>query len=240
MSEIETTIGRLNCVIVQQQPEVPPKAAVILCHGFGAPGEDLVPVAYEMMQTQPELQDAAFVFPQAPLELDPDYDGRAWWMIDVMRLQYLMATGQTREMRDVSPPDLPNCREDINLIIEWTGSEWKLPQSQVVVGGFSQGAMLATDVALQENSTLGGLVIWSGALICQSVWQTAARQRKSLNVVQSHGQQDPILSFEGAVELKELLSEAGHSVSFFPFPGPHTISRQALQEAAKLVRKAIP
>lgn len=240
MSRIETTIGRLNCVIFQQRPESNPKVAVILCHGFGAPGEDLVPVADEMIKNRPELQEAAFIFPQAPLELDPDYDGRAWWMIDVMRLQYLIATGQTREMRDVSPPELPNCRRDIELIIEWTENHWKLPKKQVVVGGFSQGAMLATDVALHAKSALGGVVIWSGALICQSDWRTAARQQQPFKVVQSHGQQDPILSFEGAVELKELLSEAGHSVGFFPFTGPHTISLQALQQAADLVSSAIP
>jgi len=239
MDKMGKKIGRLNCTIVQSKKDLVPKVAVILCHGFGAPGDDLVAIAYEMFQMAPQLQEAAFIFPQAPLELDPSYDGRAWWMIDVMRLQYLMAMGQTREMRELYPPELPQCRRDINAIIDWTEATWSLARKKVVVGGFSQGAMLATDVALNADAGLGGLIIWSGALICQEKWQDAAKQQAPLSVVQTHGQQDPILSFEGALELKEMLSQTGHEIRFFPFPGAHTISRQGLQEAASLVISAL-
>lgn len=232
-------IGDLDCKIVRGQASPHPDVAVILCHGFGAPGDDLVPLASEMLQWKPEFSKVAFVFPAAPLVLDPGYDARAWWMIDVDRLQHLIAVGETRQMRTVDPPELPERRRQIEQIIQWVKKNWTLSPNKIVLGGFSQGSMLATDVALNSGDLLGGVIIWSGALICEDKWKVAAEKQKSLRVVQSHGQYDPILAFDGAVELKEMLSGAGHSVDFTAFPGPHTIPMEAFESAASMIQNAI-
>ena len=71
--------------------------AVVLCHGFGAPGSDLAPIAEEWFGAHPEWRDIRFVFPAAPLEIDPAFDARAWWEIDIERVQQLMETGEFRE-----------------------------------------------------------------------------------------------------------------------------------------------
>jgi phospholipase/carboxylesterase len=228
-------IGQLDCVLVQHPTMIEPEAIVVLCHGFGAPGQDLVPIAAELVQTRPEAAKALFVFPAAPLELDPDFDGRAWWMIDVERLQYLMAIGQTREMRNANPPELKECREMLTGLIEQLKVRWRLPSSRMIVGGFSQGSMLTTEVALHYPERLGGLIVWSGALICEEDWKAAATKQQPLNVIQTHGRHDIILSHAGALDLKTMLDQAGHHVKFRDFNGPHTIPLEGIELAADLI-----
>ncbi len=237
MKVIKKQIGPLDTILLARESLAPPKAVVILCHGFGAPGSDLAPIGAELFERGGDLSDVIYLFPAAPLVLDPGYDARAWWMIDVERLQQLMAIGQTREMRTANPEELPACREMICEMIDWARTEYSLPACKIVVGGFSQGSMLATDIALNHPEKLGGLIIWSGALICETVWQPAAQSQQSLDIVQSHGREDMILGFDGAKDLQHMLEAAGHAVHFIGFDGPHTIPMEAIDGAAKLIER---
>src|SRR5688500_7344014 len=70
--------------------------AILLCHGFGAPGDDLVPLA-RVVDVGREVR---WFFPEAPHELDLGYGmtGRAWWNIDMVRLQEMLMRGQGRQL----------------------------------------------------------------------------------------------------------------------------------------------
>jgi phospholipase/carboxylesterase len=91
------------------------------------------------------------------------------------------------------------------------------------MGGFSQGAMLATDVVLRENRDFAGLVVLSGTLLAASEWTPLMPKRKGFSVLQSHGRSDPILPFLVAEKLRDALTSAGASVEFMPFNGGHGI-----------------
>lgn len=210
---------------------------VVLCHGFGATGTDLVPIAEEFFGSNPELREVRFVFPAAPLELDPVYDARAWWEIDIERVQQLMETGEYRELRNSHPPRLAICREMLEQLVTEIALEWDVVPGRMVVGGFSQGAMLTTDLVLNAPHALGGLICWSGSLISEDRWRSAAAANAITPVVQSHGRMDPILPFAGAEALRELLAENGYEVEFVPFPGQHEIPQAALTAAAQLIRR---
>src|ERR1700722_17433307 len=71
---------------------------VVLLHGFGAPGDDLV----SLWRTPRVPAATRFIFPEAPRELGPGYmGGRAWWMIDMARLQQAIARGDARDSDEV-------------------------------------------------------------------------------------------------------------------------------------------
>ncbi len=219
--------------------ETGPDAIVILCHGFGAGGSDLVPCTAELIGTDDRLKNVLFVFPAAPIELDPMMDSRAWWPLDMEKFQQMMLSGETRDLRGESPVELPECRRMISAIIDSVCSGFGLSADKVVVGGFSQGSMLATDVALHHGEPLGGLIVWSGALLCESEWIAAATAHAPITVYQSHGKTDPILSFSGAELLREMLVAHGHQVEFDEFPGEHTIPAVAIEGAKKLIRGVV-
>jgi len=235
----EAKIGELDCIFVKSKACQTPNAAVIFCHGFGAPATDLVSLAEKIMAIGTAQQDAVYIFPAAPIELDPLFDSRAWWMIDIEKIQDLMMSGETREMQSESPAQLPERRADLIYVINHCRHEYSLPASKIVVGGFSQGAMLATDVALHYGEALGGLIIWSGALINSERWTHQAIRQSPLNIAQSHGIIDPILPIDGARNLKTMLESNRHQVDYIEFHGPHSIPLNAIQLAGELIGKVV-
>src|SRR2546430_3373621 len=89
--------------------------AIVLMHGFGAPGEDLVPL-WRVIDAPPGTR---FVFPEAPLALPGAYAGaRAWWMIDMVRLEQAMMRGETREMSKELPEGLDEAREHVVKLLD--------------------------------------------------------------------------------------------------------------------------
>lgn len=233
-------IGGLNCLVTGPDDGESPKAVVILSHGFGAPGDDLAALGSVLAnRLGDDGSRVQFVFPAAPLSLDA-YGlpgGRAWWPIDMVKLQRLMAMGEFRELRSESPELLPEMSGLLTGLADRVCERTGLPKSKVVLGGFSQGAMLSTDAALRMTERLGGLIVWSGTLLSEASWTSAASAGPGgLIVVQSHAVDDPILPFAGAEALREMLTAAGHAVEFLKFRGGHSIPEPAIGAAARLIQ----
>jgi phospholipase/carboxylesterase len=233
-----TTIGPLRAHVVEDSDrDGPPSVVVVLCHGFGAPGDDLVSLGPELCALSPTIaRTTRFIFPEAPIALDGvAFGGRAWWPIDMMALQMAMARGLHRQLADESPEGLPSARQKLQGLIDVVLRDTGLPMSRVVLGGFSQGAMLATDTTLRLEEAPAALCVLSGTLLQQTEWRRLAPRRVGLRVIQSHGRSDPILPFEGALALKQLLTDAGLVVDFHPFDGGHGIDGGVLQAIADFV-----
>jgi len=147
---MHTEIAGLK-VQVFQATQTPPKAAVILCHGFGAPGNDLVGLGAELARQVPALTDVRFYFPAAPIELEMGWgDSRAWWLIDMAAIQRLQHDpAAQREFRKLEPNGMPAARKAMLALVHEVATHTGLPMKKIVLGGFSQGAMIATDVALR-------------------------------------------------------------------------------------------
>jgi phospholipase/carboxylesterase len=95
--------------------------------------------------------------------------------------------------------------------------------SRLVLGGFSQGAMLSCDWALRSALPLAGLVVLSGMPIALSEWKRGMATRRGLPVFQSHSPDDVVLPFELAERLAETFSAEGLSSEFVTFRGGHGI-----------------
>jgi len=230
-------IADLDCRVVSTGEEITNVA--IFCHGFGAPGTDLVPLGEELLRALPELQGYQFIFPAAPIDMT-EYGlpgGRAWWMIDIVKLQQAAEQGDFRDLRKESPEDLPVVRGSMLALIEEVKHETRLPLSQFVLGGFSQGSMLATNITLHLEEKPGGLIVWSGTLLNEDVWRPLASTLAGVPIMQSHGHQDPILPFEAAQWLHQMFEEGGATASFVEFHGGHAIPPQAFMGAAELLKQ---
>jgi len=200
---------------------VGPADAAITCvlfHGFGAPGDDLVPLAEVF------AAPVRFVFPAAPLELGGMYGGaRAWWMIDFARIEADRARGTDR--RDEIPAGLAEARTQVLALLD---------QLQ------AQPAMVALDAALHRAAPPAGLILMSGTLIASPVWQPRMAKLAGVPIALSHGQQDPILPFRMAEVLRDQLIAAGAAVDWRPFRGGHEIPAAAIEGAAALLDRLAP
>jgi phospholipase/carboxylesterase len=239
-------IAGTRCRIVEEKTtgndRHQPPLLVVLCHGFGAPGDDLVPLASELRRHDASLDAVRFVFPEAPIDLAesgvmPGMWGgsRAWWMIEVGRVMTLLQSGRAEEACAEIPDGLPSARRKMMALVNALQISTKLPMSRIVLGGFSQGAMLATDTTLRLEEAPAALAIFSGTLIASEEWRRFAPNRKGLRVYQAHGRQDPLLPFVAAEWARDLLVECGLNVDFLGFEGEHTIVPEQLRGFACLL-----
>jgi len=210
---------------------------VVLLHGFGAPGDDLVPLWREI----PVPREVRFAFPAAPLDLastlGPGYGGaRAWWLIEPEILAAVQR-GERRDRSDTVPDGLAEARARVVDVLGELEARLGAPRERTFLGGFSQGAMLTADVALRDERAFAGLVLMSGCLVARQEWAPLAPRLRGMPVFQSHGRADPILPFEGGVALRDLLSGAGADVKWLEFGGGHTIPAGALDGVASLLAR---
>ena len=239
----KSVLGGLTCrTISRTEAGAKPELAVILCHGFGAPGHDLVGLADELFDRFPQLAGRVdFYFPEAPLSLDhlgmPG--GRAWWHIDMNELIGAIERGELRILRDRRPAGMTESRAFLLRLIDDVRQQTGLPESRFVLGGFSQGSMLAVEVALHLPAQPAGLCLWSSTLVGESEWQMRADRLRGVPVLQSHGRQDQILPFPAAEWLRDFLIEAGANVEFLPFNGPHTIPFAALVRFGEMLLRLV-
>jgi phospholipase/carboxylesterase len=210
-------------------PRDAPKTVVLL-HGFGAPGDDLVPLS------QAIGAPARFVFPEAPIELGGLYgDSRAWWLLDLAKLELELRSGTPRDRRGEIPEGLPAARATVSRLLDQLEARYEVTPDRLVLGGFSQGAMLALDVALHRPKPPSALLLMSGTLLAESEWSPRLPTLAGVPIVLSHGRNDGLLPFSIAELLRDRLREAGAVVDWHPFVGGHEIPAVVLAAATQLL-----
>lgn len=209
---------------------------VILLHGFGAPGDDLVPLA-EFMAVPTGTR---FLFPEGPLSLSFGYgDAKAWWLIDMARIEADRAAGRVRDLSGEVPRGLPAVREAVDAFLNQLSRVMPIDFKKTVIGGFSQGAMLTCDTVMRTALPFAGLVQLSGTLIAKQDWRPSVGKRAGLPVFQSHGAHDPILPYVMAERLRDELTKAGLPVEWHNFRGGHEIPEPVLQRLGAFLTKVL-
>ncbi|MFO0978419.1 MAG: hypothetical protein U0996_18580 [Planctomycetaceae bacterium] len=233
LNAVRRTIESLQCLVIDAlRVGQAPRFLVVLNHGFGASGDDLADLAPMLLQESDVIADACrFVFPEAPVDLTSAGmpGGRAWWPINMAKLAEMNQTRNYSELTALKPPGMESAANMLRDAIRTMLQEWNLEPQKLVLGGFSQGAMVSTHVTLENRLQPALLALFSGTLLNSEEWRSLAVAHPGCQVFQSHGYQDPILPFHPAEELRDLLQESGFDVEFQPFHGPHTIPMSALQ-----------
>ena len=209
-------------------PSIPAVKTVVMLHGYGANAADLFPL-FEVLGIQNNKPlPIHWVFPNAPIELNPRMfgPGRAWFELDIERLQKEMAKKDPSELNLAAPVGIKPTRrhldELIGLLLE------KCTLDQLFLGGFSQGSMMALDAVMRRDDNIGGLALLSTGAFDATEWEKRAPLHAGQRYFQSHGQQDSILAFGSAQRVNKILQKAGWRGSLQPFVGGHEIPPKTL------------
>lgn len=223
-------IAGLNVLEVPGEPSAP---SIILFHGFGADANDLLPLS----QVYRQRPRPTWLFPNGPLEIPIGQHmmGRSWFDINLALIQRCVQTNAVDALSDAFPQDLNGIRQKVlNLI-----AELHIPLSNLFLGGFSQGAMLATDVALHLQQNVKGLIVLSGMVVNSMQWLELAPNHAGMHFFQSHGTYDPILPFAKAKELEALLLKAKLQGTLHEFAGGHDIRQSILLKLQHFLKMRI-
>lgn len=234
-------LGPLRCRVIDALPiGSNPERLVILNHGFGASGDDLADFGPMLIESSEEIaRTCRFVFPEAPIDLGPMGmpGGRAWWPINMARLAEMNETQDFDQLTQLEPSGMKEASQMLGETIQAALAAAGLDASKLVLGGFSQGAMVSTCVTLTERLNPLLLVLFSDTLLNRTEWQRLANEHAGCDVLQSHGRQDSVLPFAPAVQLRDMLTESGFNMEFIEFNGSHTIPMNVMQRLQARLEK---
>lgn len=198
-------------------PRMPPArggkadALVILLHGYGSNGADLISLA---PYWQKVLPGAAFVSPNAIEPVPQAPGGYQWFPISQLDPQ-LMEQGARQAAASVD--------RFIDRELERAG----LDDSRLALVGFSQGTMMALHVGLRRKRSPAAILGFSGVLV-------AARKLKEEMAVKPpillvHGSEDPMIPVTAMFDSAEALAASGHGAQWHVSYGvPHSIGPDGL------------
>ena len=208
------------------------KALVVLLHGYGANGDDLIDLGRRWRSLLP---DAAFISPHAPQPCPGAPMGRQWFALSN------------------APPDDPRGAEQ-----RWAGAvaarpaidgfldaellKLGLDDSRLALVGFSQGAMMALHVGLRRRRAPACILGYSALLVGpERLSEAQARDARGAPppILLVHGDQDPLIPVDAMFMAAEALAEANIPTQWHMSTGlGHGIDEAGLRHGGMFLAKA--
>ncbi len=202
-----------------------PKYLVIFLHGYGANGANLIELANYYEKSIP---DAYFIAPNA---LEPFEGG----FPDCYQWFSLLSWGQERDVTKISG-QIISANNKLRDFIYKKLKDYDLALKDLILIGFSQGAMMASYQALTFPEKISGIISYSGKLILPNLVGEKIITKPKMCFV--HGKKDSVLGFDNFIEAQELAKNCGLDYESHAIENlDHSIDHQALKAGINFVEK---
>jgi len=197
------------------------KSLVILLHGYGADGNDLIGLADPL---GPHLPDTQFVAPNAPMRCHNNPMGYQWFSIPFM--------DGTSEVQ--AGAEMASAVVDLNETLDALAADTGIAPENTILLGFSQGTMMSLHVGPTRATAYAGIVGFSGRLLQPETLAQAASKPPILLV---HGDQDDLVPPASMGDAADALTGAGFEVYTHMSKGTgHGIAPDGLGLAMEFMR----
>jgi len=197
-----------------------PQGALVLFHGRGADEHDLAPLVDALDRDRRLLG----LLPRGPLLLPPG--GAHWYAV-----------------RQVGYPDPETFAATLARAGEWLGAvlaEHGIAPDRLVLGGFSQGAVMSYALGLGAGRPRPAAVLaMSGFIPRVDGFALDLAGREGLPVSITHGTNDPVIGVQWGRDARDRLETAGLAVSYREDPVDHQITQAALAQTRAVLREAL-
>jgi phospholipase/carboxylesterase len=197
-----------------------PRQLVVLCHGLGADGHDLIDLAPTWSHALPE---ALFVSVDAPFPHESGF-GRQWWSVED-RSAAVMEAGVRR------------AAGFLDAFIDAELARLGLPAEAYALMGFSQGAMTVLFTGLRRPTAPRAILAFSGALVAPESLTAELANRAPVLLV--HGEADDVVPVHRSRDAEAALRAANVPVeaAYVPRLG-HGIDDTGLSMGALALQRA--
>ena len=187
------------------------KSLVIFLHGYGSNGDDLISIAE---QWAPHMPDTAFLSPNAPDICEVYAAGFQWFPI---RVAEGITTGAFDRKDIVEKP-----AAILNAYIDAQLRHYGLDENRLIVGGFSQGAMMAMYTMPRRKKPCAGVIGWSGMMVNAAGLKDPGIVKMPILAI--HGDSDALVPPQMLEAVGQGFEAAGFDVETILRPGlPHGI-----------------
>ena len=199
-----------------------PSRLVILLHGLGADGNDLIGLA---PYWAPMLPEAEFLSPNAPFPCDMAPYGQQWFSSQDRSPAAVLAG-----VRAAAPI--------LDAFIDEALAARGLGDGDLALVGFSQGTMMSLFVGLRRAQPAAGIVGFSGRLLAPELLTNELRSRPRILLV--HGTEDPLVPYASLAAAEAALTSAGVPVETLTCPGiGHSIDEEGLRRGGHFLRDVL-
>ncbi|QKP78683.1 dienelactone hydrolase family protein [Methyloligella sp. GL2] len=200
----------------------PAKQLVILLHGYGADGNDLIGLG---AQWAPLLPDAAFVSPNAPHACGMSPMGREWFPLEARDVEeYARGVAEAK----------PILNAFVDAELERNG----LTPNELALVGFSQGTMMALAVGLSREKPPAAILGYSGTIAAMDFAEDIATKAPRILLV--HGDMDPVIPLEAHVMTRNTLGQLEIAVECHVCQGlGHGIDQQGLMLGGGFLKQSL-
>ncbi|MCB1531573.1 MAG: alpha/beta fold hydrolase [Alphaproteobacteria bacterium] len=200
-----------------------PKQIVLLLHGLGSNGRDLISLAPYYAHALP---DAVFVSPDAPFACDmvpPGYpDSYQWFSLQSRDPEAMLEGAQAAQ-------------PILNALIDQLLQQHNLPADQLALLGFSQGTMMSLYSAPRYSQKIAGVLGYSGALLGEGEL-AQAKSKPPIHLI--HGEADDVVPVAAYAHAKQALEAAGFEISGHTAPGlTHSIDEAGIESGAAFLKE---
>ena len=175
----------LNTEIVKPENEI--KNAVILLHGYGGDGKD---ISLLTLNWKRFLKNTIFLCPDAHQTCGINPVGFQWFDLNTEDFEYILAESKKAEAK-------------LKKYIEEIKMEYKLENSNICIGGFSQGCMMSINLGLTADKSFNCIVGFSGKIINKE--DLSKRISSKTNILMIHGDSDNVVPPGNLLETKDFL-----------------------------------
>lgn len=212
-----------NVLMLPPQDDSAATAAVLLLHGLGANGEDLLGLA---PYWAPKLPHVCFIAPDAPFACDMAPYGFQWFS--------LRDRLESRIRAEVNEAAIL-----LNGLIDQILDRMTLKPERLALVGFSQGCMMSLHVSLRRPAPLAGVIGYSGRLIDAPALPAEITARPPVLLV--HGDADPVVPYDSLALAEAALQANDVPVETLTCRGMgHSIDQTGLDAGAALLQKILP
>ena len=184
----------VNGSSLQPRSGGPPSQIILLLHGYGSNGGDLISLAPHWQRAMP---DALFLAPNAP-QRSGFGSGYQWWPLAAFTPQAL-ATGAA------------SAAPEVDRFIDRKLDQYGLTERDLAIVGFSQGTMMALHVGLRRPQQVAAIVGYSGMLTGVADLSREAKCRPPVLLI--HGSADPVVPVAALHAAEAALRRLGVAVT---------------------------
>ena len=217
----EKIIGELKTIVVEPDIIVENNDTnlIIVLHGYGANMNDLVSLSENIGDGK-----SIFVFPNAPFEFQLSYQlyGYAWIFPPTM---------DSEEMPESMTESIDKLMVAVDILIE----DYNIKLPNVILGGFSQGAIMSASFGLIRPDIFKGIFMLSGMLLGESYLVSNIQSDNGQRVFVSHGEFDSLVPFSNLNKIVKFLESYGYSPEFHQYPMGHELSLQSINDLGKWI-----
>ena len=184
----------LNTIILEPLSKEKPKNAVILCHGYGGDGKDISILA---SYWRAHLTETIFICPDAPEKCSASPSGYQWFDLMDQTPEQILSKSLVAENK-------------LNKLIDEVKLKYNFNAGQIIIGGFSQGCMLALQTGIKRKDKINSIIGYSGRII--STEHLSKNFNSKPNIILMHGDLDQVVTIDSFLEAKEFFGKHDYKI----------------------------